>query len=181
MSRLAKKPIILPEGVTAKVEARSISFKGSKGEASVQILPMIQVALEPEGFRVTTARNEKQARANLGTMCALLANAIEGVTNGFEKILEIEGVGYKANMEGSTLVLALGFSHPVRFPVPAGITMVTEKNTIKISGLNKELVGKTAAQIRNLKKPEPYKGKGIRYKGEVIRRKTGKKASTGAA
>jgi large subunit ribosomal protein L6 len=136
------------------------------------------IAVEPEAVWVKAAEG-KPIDANLGTMWANLRNAIQGVTEGFIKVLEIEGVGYKAVAEGKTLVLSLGYSHPIRFELPEGITAVVDKNTVTISGNDKQMVGQVAAEIRAYRKPEPYKGKGIHYKGEVIRRKVGKKAATG--
>jgi large subunit ribosomal protein L6 len=123
---------------------------------------------------------ERQAKANWGTMASLVKNALRGVTEGFEKKLQLEGIGYRAQVEGSKVTLALGFSHPVEFPLPQGITASIAKNIMTISGISKELVGKIAAELRMLKKPEPYQGKGIRYVGEVVRRKAGKKAAVGA-
>ena len=151
-------------------------MKGPKGEERVLPLPFIEVREEQGGLLVRSRGEGKQARANLGTMCALLKNAIEGVTSGFSKVLEIEGVGFRAALEGETVVLSLGFVNPVRFDPPQGVKLTVEKNTITVSGTNRALVGQVAAVIRAFRKPEPYKGKGIRYQGEVIRRKVGKKA-----
>ena len=180
MSRLARKPIVANEGVTVSRADGALLIKGPKGEIRVPVLPHIEVA--GDGSLVVSTKEEStQARANQGTMWSLIQNAFEGVTKGFAKILEIEGVGYRATLEADTLVLALGYVNPVRFPIPKGITIVVEKNVLVISGIDKELVGRIASQIRALKKPEPYKGKGIHYRGEVIRRKVGKKAATAAA
>ena len=177
MSRLAKKPVVIPAGVTITQTDRELSVKGTKGELKVSVPTNIKVELKPEGVMVSYLDSSKQARANSGTVWSLTRNAIEGVTKGYEKVLEIEGVGYRAAVEGQNVVLSLGYVHPVRMPIPAGVSAAVEKNMIKISGLNKEAVGQFAALIRKQKKPEPYKGKGIRYQGEVIRRKVGKKAA----
>lgn len=176
MSRLAKKPIVIPDGVTLRRDSDCIIVKGDKGEMRVRILPFVDIALEAQNARVTPTGTSRQARANVGTAWSLMRSAIEGVTRGFSKRLVIEGVGYRAVMEGNEVVLSLGYVLPVRFPVPRGVSLVVEKNTITISGTAKELVGKVAAEIRALKKPEPYKGKGIRYEEEIVRRKAGKKA-----
>jgi large subunit ribosomal protein L6 len=181
MSRLARQPIPVAEGLSVKEEKGFIVVKGPKGEMSVPMLPHITVKIEPEGVRVATTETIKQAVSNTGTMWSLIQNAVEGVSEGFSKILEIEGVGYKAALEGKTLVLSLGYSQPIRYEPAEGITVVIEKSTITISGINKEVVGQTAAEIRAYRKPEPYKGKGIHYRGEVIRRKVGKKAAAAAA
>jgi large subunit ribosomal protein L6 len=181
MSRLARKLITIPAGVTVAVSAGSVSAKGTKGELTVRIPDGIAVAQEPGGVRVTMERDDAQTRADVGTTWSHITNAVEGVHTGFEKSLEIEGVGYRAQLEGKTLVLSLGFVNPVRYEAPAGVTMSVEKNVIKVAGVSKEAVGQAAADIRAFKKPEPYKGKGIHYVGEVIRRKAGKKAATGTA
>lgn len=180
MSRLGKKPIQISNGVEVKHQDGFLSFKGPKGELSLAVLPFIKISLNDGSLTVEKSGDSLQARANWGTMAALIRNSMEGVSNGYEKKLLIEGVGYRVAMEGSTLVLNVGFSHPVKFGVPAGIELNTEKNKISVRGINKFLVGETAAKIRKIKKPEPYKGKGIRYEGEVVRRKAGKKVgSTG--
>jgi large subunit ribosomal protein L6 len=178
MSRLAKKPVPVPQGVTISLEQGGLKVKGPKGELDVRLPAAVAMEAAEDGVKVTTAEQSKQGRANAGTAWALVRNAVKGVTEGYEKNLEIEGVGFRAAVEGSNLVLSLGYVNPVRFPIPAGVTIVVEKNVIKIAGINKELVGQVAASVRALKKPEPYKGKGIRYQGEVIRRKVGKKAAT---
>lgn len=171
MSRLIKKSLPIPTGVTVTPAAASISFKGPKGEEKV---------IMPAGTEVKVDGAELWVKD--GTTWALAKNALKGVTEGFEKTLEIEGVGYRAQIEGKELVLFLGYALPVRVPMIPGTTVTVEKNVIKVSGVNKELVGRAAAEIRALKKPEPYKGKGIHYVGEVIRRKVGKKAgATGTA
>jgi large subunit ribosomal protein L6 len=156
-------------------------MKGPRGEIQREIRPEVKAEVQGDALIVMPVLETKKTRAFWGLTRALLAHAVEGVHKGFEKKLELEGVGYRVNQEGKDLMFQLGFSHPVKFIAPAGIELKTEKNTITVSGANKELVGETAARIRALKKPEPYKGKGIHYVGEVIRRKAGKKASTAAA
>jgi len=178
MSRLAKKPIQIPEGVTVERKDGFLNFKGPKGEKSVGEMQHVDVDIVDKNINVKTSKEFKQARANLGTMTSHIKNAISGVTLGFSKILELEGVGYRAAIEGKTLVMSLGFSHPIRLESPKGITIIVEKNQITVSGVDKQAVGQIAAEIRSFRKPEPYKGKGIHYKGEVIRRKSGKKAAT---
>jgi large subunit ribosomal protein L6 len=178
MSRLARQPIAKKADLAVTESNGLVAVKGPKGELSVTLLPNTMIAVEPEAVWVKVPEG-KSPDANLGTMWANLRNAIIGVTEGFNKILEIEGVGYKAALEGKTLVLSLGYSHPIRFELPEGISAVVEKNTVTISGNDKQAVGQAAAKIRSYRKPEPYKGKGIHYRGEVIRRKVGKKAATG--
>ena len=180
MSKLAKKPVTIPQGVTVTADANFAIVKGPKGELKIRIPEGVAWKMEEQGLMVSTHRNDKQSRANVGTTWALIRNAAQGCSAGFSKTLEIEGVGYKINVVGYTVVLSLGFVNPVRLPIPAGITATAEKSSMTISGVDKELVGRFAAEIRSLKKPEPYKGKGIRYQGEVIRRKVGKKAATAA-
>lgn len=177
MSRIGKKPISIPSGVTVNVTGAYVSVKGPKGELSLQAHSDMNVKVQ-EGMVVISPRKggSKKAPAIWGLTRTLVANMVMGVTFGFEKVLEFEGIGYRVVLEGSTLVMQLGFSHPVRFEAPKGITFTVQKNTITITGINKELVGEVAARIRALKRPEPYKGKGIRYRGEIIRRKSGKKA-----
>ena len=176
MSRLARQPIAKPEAVTLEERSGAMHVKGPKGEIVVPILLDIAVAVEGNDIWVKATGTETPA--NAGTMWSLLKNAIEGVTEGFSKILEIEGVGYRAALEGTTLVLSLGFSHPVKHPLPEGVSATVEKNVVTISGIDKQKVGQVAAEVRSYRKPEPYKGKGIRYRGEVVRRKVGKKAAT---
>lgn len=176
MSRLARKPIPIPEGVAITREGGELQFKGPKGAERLTVLPSIEVAAKDNALSLEIRGKSVQARANAGTMAALIKNAIAGVRDGFSKTLEIEGIGFRATMEGSTLVLAAGFTHPVRITPPEGITLTALKNVITVAGTNKALVGQVAADIRAVKPPEPYLGKGIHYKGEVIRRKTSKKA-----
>ncbi len=177
MSRLAKKPVNIISGVTVIEDGNLLKFKSPKGEKELIILDGVKVSTKGENINVAPTRNSKVAKMNTGTMWSLIRNTVEGLTSGFTKVLEIEGVGFKAALEGKTLVLNLGFANPIRFEFPEGITITVEKNVIKISGSDKQAVGQAAAQIREFKKPEPYKGKGIKYQGEVIRRKSGKKAA----
>lgn len=182
MSKLAKKPIDIPDGVEVKLIDDTMEVNGKLGTISLKILKDVSVAIENgKQINLKISQVYKQSKANWGTMTALLKNAIRGVNEGFTKTLEIEGIGFKASMEGNNLNLNVGFTHPVKFVPPAGIKITVEKNNIKISGIDKALVSQAAANIRKIKKPEPYKGKGIHYQGEVIRRKVGKKvAGTGA-
>jgi large subunit ribosomal protein L6 len=183
MSRLIKKSIAIPDGVTVTVAEDMVAVKGGKGELKVVAPFGVSVAVEGKEAWVKPTDHlpgVSNVPALLGTTWALLRNAIEGVSSGFEKVLEVEGVGYRVTLEGKELVLHLGYALPVRMPVLDGVSIAVEKNTIKVSGTDKERVGRAAAEIRALKKPEPYKGKGIHYRGEVIRRKVGKKAGTTA-
>ena len=177
MSRIGKKPITIPGGVTITLASDAVTVKGPKGSLSLTLHPDIQVHQDGSTLTVVLKRDTKLSRKLWGTFRALIANLIQGVTSGFEKKLEIEGVGYRAEQKGKDLQFMLGFSHPVLFPAPDGIDFKVEKNVITVSGISKEDVGRVASSIRALKKPEPYKGKGIRYVGEVIRRKAGKKAT----
>lgn len=175
MSRIGKKPIPLPAGVEVKVKAPDISVRGPKGELNFRLHHRIIVEVFAQEIQVSVPNpDNRNDRALWGLGRQLVANAILGVTTGFEKKLEIHGVGFKAAMQGKDLQLSLGFSHPVTFSPPEGVTAGVEKNVITVSGIDKQLVGETAAQIRRLKPPEPYKGKGMKYVGEVIRRKAGK-------
>lgn len=177
MSKIGKKPIIITEGISAEIKDENLEIKGKGGVLKVRVLKYVKPEIKDGSLSFSIENDSKQTMANWGTMRSLAYNAVIGVSQGFEKILEIEGVGYRAAMEGNDLVLSVGFSHPVKFKPPEGIKISVEKNTIKVNGIDKALVGKTAAEIRAVKKPEPYKGKGIRYKGEVIRRKSGKKVA----
>ena len=176
MSHIGKQPIIIPDGVEVKIDGDLIVVKGPKGELKNRIRLEIKVEIENKEVKLKPAASHKGAQALWGTYRSNIANMICGVTNGFEKILEIQGVGYKANLEGRDLVLNLGYSHPIIIKAPEGIEFKVEKNVIVVSGIDKQLVGQLAAEIRSKRKPEPYKGKGIRYKGEIVRRKAGKKA-----
>jgi len=180
MSRLIKKPIAITAGATL-VESRGVlTIKGPKGELTITLPAGVEVKTEGTNFWVTTTKDVKTT-ALQGTVWSLAKNAIEGVTTGFTKILELEGVGYRVSVEGKELVLFLGYALPVRMPIPATVVVAVDKNTIKVTGIDKDAVGQVAADIRAQKKPEPYKGKGIHYQGEVIRRKVGKKAGATAA
>ena len=180
MSRLIKKPIMIEGGATVTEQGGVLIFKGPMGEQRVVLMPGVGAKIDGQNLWIERS-GDVANKAILGTLWALSRNAIEGVTKGFVKILEIEGVGYRAVLEGKELVLHLGYALPVRVKIDENVTVVVEKNTIKISGIDKNLVGLAAAKIRALKKPEPYKGKGIRYKGEVILRKVGKKAGATAS
>ena len=180
MSRVGEKPIILPEGVKVQIEGNIFTVEGPKGRLTGEVPPGMKVEVGEKEIRVKRPSDKKFYRSLHGLSRSLLANMIEGVSKGFQKSLEIIGVGYKANLKGDRLILSLGFSHPVEFPVPQGIEIKVEKGTqITVSGADKGLVGEIASDIRALKLPEPYKGKGIRYKGEYIKRKVGKAAVTG--
>lgn len=181
MSRLARKPLSIPAGVNVAIANGKIFVKGPKGEITFNLPRGVEIVAAEEKVSVKSASGVKRGRANAGSAWALIRNALEGVTKGFEKKLEIEGVGYRATLEGDTLVLSLGYVNPIRFKMPPGVALAVDKNVISVSGISKELVGLTAARIRELKKPEPYKGKGIRYQGEVIRRKVGKKGTAAGA
>ncbi|NNM77575.1 50S ribosomal protein L6 [Sphingomonas sp. ID1715] len=176
MSRIGKKPVPVPAGVTATVEGGQISVKGPKGTLTMPLRDEISYSVEGDGILVKPANDTKQARAFWGMQRTMVQNLITGVTEGFTKTLEITGVGYRANAQGKTLKLQLGYSHDVNFDVPEGITIATpDQTTINITGIDKQKVGQVAAEIRRWRKPEPYKGKGIKYRGEYIFRKEGKK------
>lgn len=176
MSKIGKKPVLIREGVTVNVGERSIEVKGANGEAALPILPGVKVEKKENELIFIPENDSKQTLSNWGTMRALVENAVRGASQDFTKNLAIEGVGYRANVEGEKLVLNLGYSHQIKFDIPKGVKIIVDKNTLNLSGADKQLVGETAARIRRLRKPEPYKGKGIRYTDEVIKRKAGKKA-----
>jgi len=175
MSRIGKKPIEIPQGVEVKTEDQKVIVKGPKGKLTQVIRPEIKVLVKEGKIFVSPQKKTKETKALWGLTRALLANLIQGVTEGFEKKLEIRGVGYRVNLEGEDLVLQVGFSQPVKIKKPEGITFAVEKNIISVSGIDKQLVGETTAKIRQVRPPGPYKGKGIRYLGEVVRKKEGKK------
>jgi large subunit ribosomal protein L6 len=185
MSRIGKQPIALPAGVEATQTDGTLAVKGPKGTLSQPVPKILNVVIEPGVITVTRAQETNEARAQHGLIRTLIANMVKGVTEGFSKHLDISGVGYRAQLQGSSLQMALGFSHPVIIEPRPGITFETGMDTntrspfIVVSGIDKQLVGQQAAEIRGLKKPEPYKGKGIRYRGEVIRRKAGKAGKAG--
>ncbi len=181
MSRVGKKPIVIPDGVTVTVDGQHVAVKGPKGELSQTVLPMVTVTVADGQATVMVAdTTDQQQVAYWGLFRKLVANMVEGVTDGFEKKLEVNGVGYKVALQGNGLLLNLGYSHPIEFPLPDGISANVEGNVITISGIDKALVGEVAANIRKLRKPEPYKGKGIKYSDEQIRRKAGKAAKAAA-
>lgn len=181
MSKIGKKQLQVPEGVTVATQDGAVVVKGKSGTITVPVPKHVTVKIEGGVVSFTIDSDVKQARANWGTTSSLVTNAILGVTDGFTKKLEVQGIGFKANMEGNNLVMTLGFTHPIKFPTPAGLKIAVEKNAITISGIDKYLVGQAAAQIRKFRKPEPYQGKGIRYAGEVVRRKEGKKVAGSTA
>ena len=177
MSRIGKKPVPIPSGVDVKVDGTTIKVKGPKGEMSYTFQPSMSVRMENGELIVDRATEEKTDRASHGLTRALIANMVHGVTEGFKKTLEIVGVGYKAEKKGKNLVVTVGYSHPVEYPEPAGITLTAPTpTTIVVEGIDKQKVGQVAAELRQFRKPEPYKGKGIRYQGEQVRRKAGKTA-----
>lgn len=174
MSRIGKLPIAIPSGVTITIDPSEITVAGSKGTLTQFTMPEITVVQEDGQVLVTRANDEPKNRAKHGLMRALINNMVQGVSQGFSKKLEINGVGYRVAAQGADLKLNLGFSHDVIFKLPLGVTAAVEQNTITVSGISKQQVGQVAAEIRALKKPEPYKGKGIKYEGERIIRKSGK-------
>jgi large subunit ribosomal protein L6 len=177
MSRIGKKPVPLPKGVTASIEGKTVKVKGPKGELKTVLVEEIDATLDPEHGIVLTPRKDMEAADRMwGMSRTQVNNLVHGVTHGFEQKLEIQGVGYRAAVQGKTLNLQLGFSHEVNYPIPAGIAIAAEKPTmLTVSGIDKQLVGQVAAEIRGYRPPEPYKGKGVRYAGEYVRRKEGKK------
>lgn len=176
MSRIGKKPVALPAGVTAELSGGQLAVKGPKGLLSLQVPDEVEVTVGEGAIRVTPRANSQRARSFWGLQRTLVSNLVVGVTDGFTRVLEITGVGYRAAAQGSTLKLQLGYSHDVEYAVPEGITIKTpDPTTVEISGINKQKVGQVAAEIRRWRQPEPYKGKGIKYRGEYIFRKEGKK------
>ena len=176
MSRIGKRAVPLPAGVTATTEDQTLVVKGPKGQLQLQMRDEIAYEIGSDGILVKPANDTKQARAFWGMQRTLVDNLVTGVSEGFTKVLEITGVGYRAQAQGKNLRLQLGYSHDVNFPVPEGIEVKTpDQNTVEISGIDKQKVGQVAAEIRRWRKPEPYKGKGIKYRGEYIFRKEGKK------
>ena len=184
MSRIGAKPVALPSGVSAEIKAGYVVVSGSKGELKVLLLPEVNVDVDGSTVKVSRKSDDKNAKARHGLIRVLIHNAAVGVSAGYEKKLEIIGVGYKAALKGKNLVLNLGHSHPIDFPIPAGIEIGQDeknKNLLIIKGIDKQLVGQVASDIRELRPPEPYKGKGVRYQGEAVRRKAGKAAAAKAA
>lgn len=180
MSLIGKKPISIPDNVEVKMNDGILSVKGPLGELKRFFKNEIAISLNKKEIILKPVKKDKNISALWGTYASHIRNMLAGVTKGFEKKLIIEGIGYKVQLEGQKLILGLGFSHPVKVDIPNTLKVSVEKNNIKIFGIDKEEVGSFGAKIRSLKKPEPYKGKGIRYENEVIRRKTGKKAATTA-
>jgi len=181
MSRIGKQPIIIPEGVDVKLDDKSVMVKGPKGEITQKIHPKVLVKQEGDQIIVSVKNPDiKQQNALWGLYRKLIANAVAGVAEGFLRKLEVNGVGYKVSLSGNILNLQLGYSHPIEYKLPDGIEAQVEKNLITLSGVDKQLLGQTAAEIRLLRPPEPYKGKGIKYAEEIIRRKAGKAAAKGA-
>ena len=176
MSRIGKHPVPVPEGVTVSVTGQEVSAKGKLGELKVVLVDEVEAVLADGAITVLPRDGGRRARIMWGTSRTLVANVVTGVAEGFTKKLEIQGVGYRAIVEGNTLVLQLGYSHDIKFPIPEGITIKCERPTaIEISGADRQRVGQAAAEIRAFRPPEPFKGKGVRYEGEYVRRKEGKK------
>jgi large subunit ribosomal protein L6 len=181
MSRVGRKVIVVPAGVKVQVGDKALEVQGPKGKLSTPVPPGIKFALEGQKLSCLRSNDEQRLRAFHGMARALAQNAIKGVTEGFSKDLDIVGVGYRAALEGNKVVFALGFSHPIEFKVPDGIKVAVEKQThLTISGIDRQKVGQVAAEIRDLRRPDPYKQKGIRYVGEVLKKKAGKAGATGA-
>lgn len=174
MSRIGKLPVAIPAGVTITVDKDTVSVTGPKGTLSEPILPNVTVKNEDGNLTVSRKDDSKPAKSQHGLMRSLIANMVKGVTEGFQKNLEINGVGFKVSQQGNKLVMSLGLSHPVEFTAPEGITLSVDKMNVSVSGASKQQVGQVAADIRKFKKPEPYKGKGIKYSDEYIIRKSGK-------
>jgi large subunit ribosomal protein L6 len=175
MSRIGKKPVILPKGVTAQVQGNTVAVKGPRGELRRSLHPEMQVAFANDQVTVARPSDEKRHKALHGLTRTLVQNMVEGVSKGFSKTLEIQGVGYKAEAKPYGINLIVGFSHPVKYEAPKGIKISVDNNVVvKVEGADKELVGQVAAELRSVRPPEPYKGKGIRYVGEHVRRKAGK-------
>ncbi len=176
MSRIGKKPVAIPSGVTANIEGRQLSVKGPKGNLTLGLSELIEYKLEDGEIAITPANDTQAARSHWGLQRTLVANLVEGVTQGFSKTLVITGVGYRASAQGRKLKLQLGYSHDVDLDIPEGLEVKTpDQTTVEVSGIDKQAVGQFAAEIRRWRKPEPYKGKGIKYRGEFVFRKEGKK------
>jgi large subunit ribosomal protein L6 len=176
MSRIGKKAVPLPKGVTASIDGQTVKVKGPKGELSVKLVDEVEAKVEADGIAVLPRKDMERGPQMWGLSRTLVNNLVVGVTQGFTQKLEIQGVGYRAAVQGTNLNLQLGFSHDVAYPIPKGITITAEKPTmLTVAGMDKQLVGQVAAEIRGYRPPEPYKGKGVRYEGEYVRRKEGKK------
>ena len=174
MSRIGKKPIAIPKGVEVRLEGDQLIIKGPKGELNLSVHPDVKLDMGGDSISVSVVDETRESRSIHGLFRVLIDNMVTGVTKGFKKNLEIVGVGYRAELKGRTAVFNLGYSHPINFELPEGIDAKIEKTKITLSGIDRELLGMTAAKIRSFRKPEPYKGKGIKYAGEMIRRKAGK-------
>src|ERR1700736_1881113 len=180
MSRIGKLPVAVPSGVDVKLEDSTVTVKGPNGQLSQRILPVVEVSIDGGQVLVQRKNDEKSGRSAHGLTRTLVANMIDGVTKGFRKSLTLQGVGYRVNKAGEVLNFSLGYSHPVTYTAPDGIAFTVEgTNTVHVDGIDKQRVGQVAAEIRNLRPPEPYKGKGIRYAGEVVRKKLGKAGKAG--
>lgn len=178
MSRVGKKPISIPEKIKASYQQRVVTIQGANGTLTQQIHPKIDLRIDGQTITVGMRDNNRKTAALQGMTRSLISNMVEGVSKGFERVLEINGIGYRAEARGKSIVFNLGFSHPVDFPLPEGISATVDKNnTLKLAGIDKQLIGQTAARIRQLRPPEPYKGKGIKYAEEYIQRKAGKKGT----
>ena len=178
MSRLARQPIALPLGTKASFSRGTLSIEGPRGSVARKISDFVELSVDDSAIKILPRQGFGDASVHTGTFASHVRNMVKGVTDGFSKKLLIEGIGYRATLAGKNLELAVGFSHPVRLPVPEGVTVAVEKNVVTISGNDKEQIGKFTALLREVRPPEPYKGKGIRYSGEIVRRKQGKKAVT---
>jgi large subunit ribosomal protein L6 len=178
MSRIGKKPVTIPGGVQITLKGPSLAVKGPKGELKRELPEGVKVSVDKAAVSIARENDEPAIRARHGLVRALIQNMVEGVTKGFERKLEINGVGYKAEVAGDKLNMSLGFSHPIAYQLPKGITAKVDKNILVLAGIDRELLGQTAAKVRSFRPPEPYKGKGVKYLEEVIKRKVGK---TGAA
>jgi len=179
MSRVGKSPITIPAGVTATIADNVITVVGPKGQLERELLPTVSAKVEENEIVISRFNDEKASKAQHGLTRALVNNMVEGVSQGFTKKLEVNGVGFKVNLAGKNLKLSLGFSHDIDYAIPEGVDIAVEQNNITVSGIDKQQVGQVAAEIREFKKPEPYKGKGIKYEGEYIIRKSGKTAGSG--
>ena len=175
MSRIGKQPVVLPAGISAKVADGVVTLKGPKGELALKTPATVEVALDGSALTIARTSDDKQNRADHGTIRALLQNMVVGLKSGYSRELEIQGVGFKASIAGNKLTMNVGYSHPVEYVVPEGIAVtVVDGTQLKVSGIDKQLVGQVSARIRSFRPPEPYKGKGVRYKDERVRRKAGK-------
>ena len=175
MSRIGKQPVVLPAGITAKVADGVVTLKGPKGELALKTPATVEVSLDGSTLNIARTGDDKQNRADHGTIRALLQNMVVGLKSGYSRELEIQGVGFKASIAGNKLTMNVGYSHPVEYVVPEGVSVaVVDGTQLKVSGIDKQLVGQVSARIRSFRPPEPYKGKGVRYKDERVRRKAGK-------